>query len=98
MSHAKLPTDLMPLTAAVKLATGRSPHLSTILRWATRGCHGVRLRTWVMGGRRLTNPASVTEFVNASTDAANGEQPSVASYSEVADAAADELERELAAS
>lgn len=54
---------LMPLVPAVEEATGHRPHLSTVLRWATNGRRGVRLQTWLVGGRRMTRPSAVNEFV-----------------------------------
>lgn len=62
--------EMLPLTTAVEIVTGRRVHLSTALRWAQRGCRGVRLQTWVLGGRRLTTQAAVREFIAARTDAA----------------------------
>jgi len=63
---------LLGLVEAVKLATGRRVHLSTPLRWASRGSRGVRLETVVMGGRRYTSVAACERFVAAVTEAAGG--------------------------
>ena len=48
---------LMPLVDAVDRATGRRPHLSTVLRWCTKG--NVRLESRILGGRRLTSVDAV---------------------------------------
>lgn len=55
---------LMPLVEAVRAATGRDVHPSTPLRWATRGIHGVKLETSVLGIQRLTSPDAVVRFMN----------------------------------
>ena len=44
---------------------------ATVARWATRGVRGVRLRTFVLGGRRFTTPALIEEFMALSTAAAS---------------------------
>ena len=43
---------------------GRGPHVTTMLRWATRGCRGPRLGTYRIGGRRCTTRAAVARFLN----------------------------------
>jgi Protein of unknown function (DUF1580) len=53
---------LLPLVDAVEAATGQRPHLSTVLRWCQRGCHGVRLESRVLGAKRLTSPEAVLRF------------------------------------
>jgi hypothetical protein len=60
---------LLPLATAIERATGQRVHLTTALRWASRGSRGIRLETWVLGGRRLTSEAAVHRFVRASTEA-----------------------------
>lgn len=63
---------LYPLVDAVEMATGRRPHLSTCLRWASRGTCGIRLETTVLGGRRLTSPGAVERYMVAVTAAKDG--------------------------
>lgn len=64
-------SDLFPLVEAVRRATGRKPALSTVFRWCQRpNRYGVRLRSWVVGGRRLTTPEAVQAYVEATTLAA----------------------------
>lgn len=58
---------LMPLPQAVETATGRRPHLSTCLRWAKRGCRGIKLECQVLGSRYLTSPDAVLRFLDATT-------------------------------
>ena len=60
---------LFPLVMAVERATGQRPHLSTVLRWSTRGQNGVRLETKMLGGRRMTSTEAVDRYVAAVTDA-----------------------------
>lgn len=64
--------QLLPLVPAVEEATkGYRPHLSTVLRWCTRGSRGVRLESVVLGGRRLTSVAAVRRYMEATTAAAD---------------------------
>lgn len=63
----------LPLVDAVEEATGRRPHLTTCLRWCTRGTrNGVRLSSRVLGGRRLTTVDAVRDYMNAATNASVG--------------------------
>jgi len=64
--------NLFSLVDAVEKATGRRPHLSTVLRWASRGSEGIRLDTVLLGGRRLTSPEAVRRFAIAVTLAKDG--------------------------
>ncbi|MBK9387378.1 MAG: DUF1580 domain-containing protein [Planctomycetes bacterium] len=41
---------------------GRPIHKATVIRWATTGCSGVRLRTVCLGRIRCTTQAWLTEF------------------------------------
>lgn len=41
------------------------PHVATLWRWATRGTRGVRLASWTVGGRRVTTPQAVEDFLRA---------------------------------
>lgn len=64
---------LLPLCEAVHAATGTKPHLSTVLRWSTRGtADGIRLETRILGGRRLTSVEAVLRYMQATTEARNG--------------------------
>ncbi len=68
MSDATAPSDALSLSEAAKAIPGR-PHVSTLWRWATRGVRGVRLRTFVIGGRRFTDVAAIEEFIRRTTAA-----------------------------
>ena len=63
---------LLPLVDAVEKATGQRPHLSTCLRWCSRGSAGVRLECRVLGGRRMTSTEAVLRYVDAVTAAKDG--------------------------
>jgi len=62
---------LLPLLKAVESATGVRPHLSTVIRWVTKGTRGVRLEAVMLGGRRMTTVENVERFVDASSQNAN---------------------------
>ena len=63
-----MPNHFVPLTAAACLFPYR-PHVNTLRRWASRGCHGVRLRTTKLGKIRMTTREWATEFVAAAIEA-----------------------------
>lgn len=47
------------------------PHLSTLWRWATKGCRGIRLKTTLIGGQRYTTDEYLEQFfaaINAKSD------------------------------
>lgn len=67
---------LLPLVEAVEKATGQRPHLSTCIRWCTRGCYGIKLESRVLGGKnRLTSEQAVLRFMDAVTAAKDGIVP-----------------------
>ena len=41
---------------------GKRINISTVWRWATQGCRGVRLETVVIGGGRFTSREAVQRF------------------------------------
>ena len=47
---------------------GKRPGLSTIWRWATVGCRGVKLGSTLIGGRRNVTPRQVGEFIERLND------------------------------
>lgn len=61
--------DLVPLTAAAAWIAGRTggrrPNVSTLHRWASRGCRGVRLETVYVGHARFTSLEAVQRFFHA---------------------------------
>ncbi|MGN6547671.1 MAG: DUF1580 domain-containing protein [Aureliella sp.] len=66
---------LYPLVEAVELETGIRPHLTTCLRWSSRGSRGIRLETCILGGRRLTSREAVRRYIDATTEARDGATP-----------------------
>ena len=59
-----------------KLAQQEDVSIPTPWRWAMRGIRGIKLETLQIGGRRYCTQESFARFVEATTRAANGEQPS----------------------
>jgi hypothetical protein len=59
----KTAKEYLPLSKAVREATGTSPHLSTILRWCTKGARGRTLAYVLIGGRKMTTVEDVNDFV-----------------------------------
>jgi hypothetical protein len=59
-----MPDDFITLTESAPLFPTR-PHKNSIVRWASRGCYGVKLKTVRFGGKRLTRPIWVEEFNHA---------------------------------
>ena len=41
------------------------PHLETVRRWAKLGVHGVKLETFMVGGRRHTSVGAIERFIDA---------------------------------
>ena len=66
---------LMPVVQSVELATGQRPHLSTVLRWCTRGSCGIRLESRVLGGRRYSCVPWVHEYMARVTAKKDGIVP-----------------------
>ncbi len=78
MRQAKLTEVLKDAISLAEAArrVPRNPHVGTIWRWSTQGCRGIKLRTWLAGGIRVTTPAAVEEFLqelNSSADASPSE-------------------------
>lgn len=48
---------------------GRTIARTTLYRWATRGFRGVRLRTWRVGGARVTTQAALNHFIEQMSSA-----------------------------
>jgi hypothetical protein len=64
--------DVISLTDAAKSLPGR-PNITTIWRWRNRGVRGVKLETFLQGGRRMTSREALSRFFAATTAAADGE-------------------------
>lgn len=54
---------LLPLIVAVEAAIGHRPHISTVIRWTTKGARGRVLASTMVGGRRFTTVADVRDFI-----------------------------------
>jgi hypothetical protein len=62
-----IPKDLMTLTEAAREIPGRKPGhplgVNTLHRWCSRGVRGVKLRSILFGGHRMTTRAWLAEFL-----------------------------------
>ena len=56
-------SKFLPVATAIELVTGRRLHPATCWRWGTRGIDGVKLKTWMVGGRRCTTVEAVQDFI-----------------------------------
>ena len=72
---AEFPRNLCSLAEAYRDVTDKSVHYCTLLRWAQKGVGGVRLRSWVVGGRRLTNREAVLEFIETRSEQTSTADP-----------------------
>ena len=63
--------QLLTLTAAAQLLPGR-PNVATLWRWRTAGIRGVKLETFLFGGRRMTSREALRRFFEHTTAAADG--------------------------
>jgi hypothetical protein len=52
---------LLTLKQASKETPSR-PHVATMWRWVNRGCRGVRLESWMIGGLRYTSVEALEKF------------------------------------
>lgn len=90
--------DLLAETRSsmTELARQLGVTIPTIWRWRQRGVRGVRLETYMLGGRRYSTQEAHRRFVEATTLAADGPQPATtARTSRQRQAAIDRAEREL---
>ncbi len=85
--------NYLSVPKAIQAVTGNRPHPSTCWRWSTRGIGGVRLKTWVVGGRRMTTTEAVETFIGTRTELATP-SPLSSNRSE-SDSVRAELGREL---
>ena len=67
-----LSETLVSPTDATRHVPGR-PHVSSIWRWFSTGCRGVKLESLVCAGRRYTSLEAIERFVAATTAAAAGD-------------------------
>ena len=64
---------------------GKKVHRSSVARWLTKGCDGVRLRGWKAGRTWMTTPAAAAAFTAALAEKAAGESAGPAPRAGVAD-------------
>jgi hypothetical protein len=67
---------LLSFREAAARLPGR-PGLSTLHRWRLRGVRGVKLETWLIGGRRFTSQQALERFASGTTAAASDQPMSV---------------------
>ena len=68
-------SDYISLSVAMR-SLSPPRHVATGYRWAQRGCRGVRLRTYLVGGARATTLSDLETFIDEVTAA--GTRPIVA--------------------
>ena len=56
--------QVLTLAEAAARCPGR-PNLSTVWRWCLRGARGVKLESFMRGGRRFTTAQSLDRFIEA---------------------------------
>ena len=70
---ALLEEEGLTLTEAAALLPGRKPgkrlYVNTVWRWCVKGLRGVRLRSVLVGGQRLTTRRWLREFLQAMNEA-----------------------------
>jgi hypothetical protein len=81
MSEA-LSADAIPYTPAGLRKAGirPAPSAATLHRWRLRGLRGIRVLTFLRGGRRYVTPSALAEFFDALTVAADGTTSLPASF------------------
>ena len=57
------------------LATRQGVNVSTVWRWAVKGCRGVVLESLSIGGRRYTSEEAFGRFIESSNSAKWGSAP-----------------------
>jgi Protein of unknown function (DUF1580) len=60
--------NVITMTEAPGHIPGR-PHSATIWRWWNRGIEGIKLETFMVGGRRFTSTEAITRFIKRTTAA-----------------------------
>lgn len=51
-------------------------HTATVFRYSTRGINGVKLESWLIGGKRVTTPEAIDGFVRAINGGASAKNQS----------------------
>ncbi len=81
-----------------ELARREGVSIPTVWRWRKKGVKGVRLESFLVGSRRYTTFESFSRWVERTTAAADGEQPSTPTRTNrQRQAEIDRAERELEA-
>ena len=89
-----LAEQVLTIAEAVKVLPTR-PSVHTLWRWSQKGLRGVRLETWLIGGRRVTSVEAVQRFISATSDAGERAVAETTALREAALRAAEEdLDRE----
>lgn len=57
----------LPVLQAIEETIGYRPDPTTGWRWSTKGRGGVKLKTWMVGGRRMTTIEAVESFIEERT-------------------------------
>ncbi len=79
-----------------ELARIEKVNVCTVWRWAQRGCRGVVLETFSIGGRRYTTNEAFRRFVAGTTAAAQGVTAPAARTNRQREAAVKRAEAQLA--
>ena len=58
--------------ATVERLTGMRPHRATLDRWRLRGCHGIKLESVRIGGKRFVSVEALRRFFESVTAAVDG--------------------------
>lgn len=59
------PLSLSAAAAYIGRLTGDKPHISTIWRWCSKGCKGIRLESIYIGGKRYVTVSAIERFIEA---------------------------------
>lgn len=59
----------LPLHEAAKLPVLCGTNLATLYRWCDTGCRGIKLKSLLIGGRRVIKEADLVAFIEATTAA-----------------------------
>ena len=89
-------TEYLPCPVAFERETGQRLHTSTFHRYRLRGLRGIRLRTWLIGGRRMTTRAAVRRFLDDVSDADAGNATGIAATGRLDTAAQHRAEQAMA--
>lgn len=63
---------MMSIRDAVRVATGQDISAVSAWRYCTTGRHGIKLRYWMLGAKKLTTPEEVVHWMTALANHRNG--------------------------